>query len=381
MKTKKLNVNTIYTNSKKKIDINSLNKIVNHNIDKKLNVTKYLGKGIKGHLFLVDNNTESRDKYPKLLCKIIEEVDENLKKRILIEIGMLNFLAKTDVNKFINPCIKFGFVQNKIFTFFPAYSGYKLKTLKNKLLKKKESEFVTIIKYIIKHLLLAISSIHKNQIAHQNLDDTSIIIDINLNKTQNGVVSLKVVDFGLGCGVYNFTDEYIDVLNIKRKSKSKKKTNTNIINTSDLFDKNNDFKPNENLYFEKCLTASKYFISTKDDSKVMKDVKKLFKNLNNKKYIKLAQSFDVWCCGIIIYDLLCCYSLGEPYINASELDNLSQIQAWYNDFNFKYERKIISKLSDYKNILEKYILVPINKRKSANYCLEQIILIEKFNNK
>lgn len=381
MKTKKLNVNTIYTNSKKKIDINSINKIVNHNIDKKFNVTKYLGKGIKGHLFLVDNNTESRDKYPKLLCKIIDEVDENLKKRILIEIGMLNFLEKTDVNRFINPCIKFGFVQNKIFTFFPAYSGYKLKTLKNKLLKKKEHEFVTIIKYIIKHLLLAISSIHKNQISHQNLDDTSIVIDINLNKSQNGDVSLKVIDFGLGCGVYNFTDEYMDVLNIKRKNKSKKKRNTNMINTSDLFNKNNDFKPNENLYFEKCLTASKYFISNKDDSKVMKDVKKLFKNLNNKKYVKLAQSFDVWCCGIIIYDLLCCYSLGEPYINASELDNLSQIQAWYNDFNFKYERKIISKLSDYKNILEKYMLVPINKRKSANYCLEQIILIEKFNNK
>ena len=77
--------------------------------------------------------------------------------------------------------------------------------------KKKEDEFVTIIKYIIKHLLLAISSIHKNQIAHQNLDDTSIIIDIprNFNSPIGDIPwdSINILNIGPLIGRKNNTNK------------------------------------------------------------------------------------------------------------------------------------------------------------------------------
>ena len=368
MKTKKLNVNTVFKkNNSKKINIknlNNLNQLINNNIDTDYKLFKYLGEGIDGHLFLVNNNSETKDKYPKLLCKIIQENDDNVKRKLLIEIGMLKYLSDTDVNNFINPCIKFGHINNKIFTFFPAYSGYKLKTLKNKLLKLNEDDFVMIITYIIRHILLALSQIHKKQVAHQNLDDTSIIIDINLKKQNyNDNVKIKVIDFGLGCGIYKFIPDYLKLMDIKPKKKHTKK------------------KKDNNIYFEKCLTLPKYFLSKLDNKNVMNEIKKLFTNLNNKKYIKLAQNYDMWCCGIIFYDLICCHSIGEPYINASELDNLTCVQGWFNDFKFKFDRKIPKKLLPYKKLLENYILVPINKRKSSNYCLEQSILYEKFKDK
>ena len=378
MKTKKLNVNTVYKKNNPKIlnisNINNLNFIINKNIDSDYKIVKYIGEGISGHVFLANNNSDTKDKYPKLLCKIIAENDDNVKRKLLIEIGMLKYLANTDVNNFINPCLKFGFVNDKIFTFFPAYSGYKIKTLKNKLIKLDEEDFIMVVTFIIRHVLLALSQIHKKQVAHQNLDDTSIIIDINLkNKEYKNNVKVKIIDFGLGCGIYKFIPEYLDLMKIESKKKSKKKN----IKTVGKSKENNE----DDIYFEKCLTMPKYFLSNLDDKKVMKDIKKLFTNLNNKKYIKLAQLYDMWCCGIIFYDLICCHTIGEPYINASELDNLTEIQGWFNDFKFKFDRKIPDKLVPYKRMLESFILVPINKRKSANYCLEQCVLYEKFKNK
>lgn len=113
MKTKKLNVNTVYKKNNPKVlnisNINNLNSIINKNIDSDYKIVKYIGEGISGHLFLANNNSDTKDKYPKLLCKIIAENDDNVKRKLLIEIGMLKYLGNTDVNNFINPCLKLLF--------------------------------------------------------------------------------------------------------------------------------------------------------------------------------------------------------------------------------------------------------------------------------
>ena len=98
MKTKKLNVNTIYTNSKKKIDINAINKIVTQKIDKKfVNLIKeFQSKDLPsmpvGAKFLMENYQIQEGKRLGNKLKIIEEewVNNNFK------------LSKKQIDKIVN---------------------------------------------------------------------------------------------------------------------------------------------------------------------------------------------------------------------------------------------------------------------------------------
>lgn len=368
---KLLNINTIEpssTNVRNSLNINQTKNIkyTNSILPDKYNITKFLGKGLYGNIYLArNNNSITSDKHPELICKLISLPKNNnkeIKKQILLEITILKHIASDRNSKYIVPSIDYGFTETHIYILFPKFTGYKLKNIYSKLKQLSQSSYNIIVPYIIKQILMGLSIIHKKQIAHQNINDSSIIIDIDIAKNidlNDNKIIVKFIDFGMACGLY-----LDDNASIKLQSKKAK-----------THDKNK-------YYVKKCLELSDYFIASGKDtdktkSNVELNIKKLLKNLKTDDNLQLARLYDIWCCGLVIYNLIYCRNENSN-IPPTELDGIQHNLAWHKTFKINYTRN--TELKRYETLLQKYMLVPISKRKNAKYCLDEIILNEKYNN-
>lgn len=358
---KVLNINTVlrdeyedYKNSHE--NISNLTRNIQNNVNSNYKIKKYLGKGIGGDIYLV------KDGY---ICKVVN-INKTDKGRVLIELCMLNVLSNNENSKkYINPCIDFGFNKDELYMFFPVFSGYKLNNLTQHLKKLNYKDFIYTVKYLIRNILNAITSIHKKNIAHQNLDSSSIVVS-----SDNKNMQIKLVDFGLACGVYNVPEN--DMVDLVKQMGKKQKYNAL-----------------EDTYYQSCLNAPEYFLSTDNksnlDNKQMKDelqkiINKTFKNHNQSEYIKLAQLYDVWCCGKIFYDLIHSRDVNSSLQNASDIDGLDNKMSWYTKFNIFGKRSSNNDLKNYSQIIEKHMLSPIKERKSARYVLNKLLTEEKYQN-
>lgn len=317
---------------------------------------EFLGSGSFGNIYKIQYKQPSPPLQKQssilllsnnLVCKVIK-LSPTHKQNLLQELNILNILmSHINVNQYIIPYTDYIFHKNKAYVFFNNIDCYTVKDIYpilNYILKT--NLYNNIIKYIVKHILKSISTIHSVNIAHQNLDNSSILISKNLEniKNENDIldIQIKIVDFSLSCG---------------------------------LLENNNN---NQTI---KCLDNSNYFTNSTTNSTTPPTLLLKTNNLisNNKSYdaLKLAKEYDTWCCGKVLYELL---HHNQPKIKKTISQILENDNSWYDDF--KLSNSLTSAtaytIRSYNDIIEKYMLVPIIKRKPVNLVLEKILLLEKY---
>lgn len=331
-------------------NLTRLNNAINTSMSNNVKIHKFLGYGTMGEVYLGND-----DKKGKIICKVLSTKN---KKQALMEIGMLYILSNNNASKlYVNPCIDYTIQDGKILTIFPYIQGKKLSDIKPLLKQIPQYQFENLVRFLIRNILYAVSTIHKKRIAHQNIDDSSILLDIDMKDYENSTIKLN--DFGLGCGVYKDIKK-----NMKMKSASKKQVNNRL----------ND------IYFRKCLDIPDYFLKRGDIEDNLKKqlnsyVTSSLKGLNRSEYLDLAQMYDIWCCGKLFYDLI--HSRDSTNSSPSEEDGIFNNVSWYKKFNIK-NRNCYKGLQTYKDIVTRDMLVPIVDRKKGKHLLRQFMVKDKY---
>jgi serine/threonine protein kinase len=324
-------------------DISYLNNIP----ELKYEFKEFLGSGVFGNIYKVNPRTQPQSQphvYPKnIVCKVIKLNSKN-KQYILKELEILNILSEQIAsNQYIIPCIEHIFHNNKAYIFFQNTNCYTVADAYprlNVLMKSNSSLYNQLIKYIIKHILHGLSTIHIRNIAHQNLDNSSIVLSKNLENI-NDVhdlldIQIKIIDFGLSCGLLGNDDK-------------------------------------------QCLDNPNYFINSQITTTSNTLQSNMYLTQNNKTYnnLQLAKAFDVWCCGKVLYEIL---HNNQPKIKKTINTTLENNNSWYSDFkiNNSLTNSTAYAIREYNNIIETFMLVPIINRKPVNIVLEKILLLEKY---
>ena len=196
-------INSIFNNSKSN---NFKNSEEETNKNNQYRIKEYLGEGIQGSLYTVfDKNNK------KYICKKIilnSQINPNQEKQLNFELNLLKFLSSNKTTRqFVNPCLEYRKNNNQIFTLFPIFNGYSLSHLKQYLYKMNHNNYYNILFHLIKIILFAMAKIHQHNIAHQNINENSILVSTYENTDE---MKVKFTDFGLGCGINNNKDSYIN---------------------------------------------------------------------------------------------------------------------------------------------------------------------------
>ena len=173
----------VNTNTNTNIKPDDLLKTLNKHLAMQLTHIEYLGIGINGSLFRVtEHQTEA-----KYICKVIKYNQAN-KKQLKKELGLLKTIeANPHMNGFINPCVGTIILKNHLVTVFPVFNGI---TIDDFLIIVSSSGFnktnrFMLTQYIIKYILEGIYFFHRQNVCHLQIDDTSILIEMqNTNKLQ-----------------------------------------------------------------------------------------------------------------------------------------------------------------------------------------------------
>ena len=421
-----LNINNLTENQKDIQDtpVEKIEQIIKNKINSDLNVTKFLGQGYYGPLFLLENkkiqkvkndnnfnqysnnswmsnfnwtwnsafgnnknsynshnshnsqdyeanlnssilmtnnghngnnniNNQNQNNTREMICKIISMKKDKREKMYsaLLEMGILSVLSKDiDTNSYINNCLGHKVVNDNLFTFFPAFTGYKIKNVIPYLKKLPQKDFKDLSGYLMRHILFGLQAIHQQKIAHQNINDCSIVVSMHNNK----IMSIKFMDFGAGCGVYKTPGSH-------------------------------------DLNVEKCLNDLSYFQSIENSNNNLDtlkgkhtSLKKVYKyimdGLTNLQDIDMAQSYDIWCCGLLFYDLLHAHSLSNDE-SACVLDGLDDPSLAWDNSGFTNFRKPLKNQKGYANIIQSHMLSPIKERYGAKDVLEEMMIYDKFGGK
>ena len=371
--SQQLNITTLLNNNEGQNEngnVTLINTIFNNNNNSstkknnKYEIKQYLGEGIKGSLYMAfDKNNV------KYICKKIklDSEEKKHKKQLLFELNLLKFLSSNrNTREYINPCLEYKIVDNQVFTIFPIFNGYSLNHLKKYLFEMNHNNYYKILFHLIKVILHGLAKIHQHNVAHQNINDNSILVSTYTN-TNNTNMKVKFTDFGLGCGVHN------NYLSNTDYNLNKCNTNTTI------------------------PTTLPTILPTKITNSVIK-------KLSNLDYLLLAQKNDIDLLCIIFIQLLLYFEkiqvdLSQGYNNIIKQQIkkiitekfLSQINN-YRKNNNKTEKindslllvntnnETKRNLLEYLNILNDYVLCEDKNRQPCQYILDKLILYEKYKN-
>jgi serine/threonine protein kinase len=377
MNAQQLNINTIIRQDNNYLPerIKSINSIINSQISPDYNVVKYLGEGIHGSLFLAKDSNNKR-----FICKKIfldkSSVDKNT--QLNIELNILKYLSMNKNTKdYVNPCIAHKVIDNNVYTIFPVFNGYSLNHLTSYLSKLSSIQYYKIIFHIIKKLLHGLAKIHQTNIAHQNINDNSILVS-TYDKAKN--IKIKFTDFGLGC----ITRDRDPIVNV---------------NT-----------------YEKETEKLKHIRSCKDTSFVPVDITpEVIKQLYDHDYLQISQKYDLLALGIIFLKLLLYFEnlkvlsidngfntkfkynieklLNDKYLLYYNRSNAG-VNNSNNNFGENSEDEYLQKLFpsmniskdfkkhilEYLKIFNDYIFCKTEKRQNCQYILDKLIIYEKYKN-
>ncbi len=279
-----------------------------------LKYKKYLGNRNNNNIYLMEKDNR------EIVCKEIANKNLHL---IKIEYILYSTLFRYNIcKKYINPCIEYKTINDKIYVLQPYFNGYNIENLQKIYLQQLErKKQIELLEYIFKHVLEGMAAIHARGITHRNINQKTIIIrpDVeNIYKTQ-----IKFTDFAFGCDeekikCFNMPDEY---------------NNRNY----EIFTKLNT------LY------------KTEDD-------------------FKLSKYVDIWTTGLVLMKLI------NPNINIAEYDYDRQTDPTFA--GFPYKKCYYPELELYNLQIFKRMLVPLVDYRPFNFILNKILIHKKYiNNK
>lgn len=320
-------------------DIVHVNNIIKNNISSRFEVEKMFGIGIHGKLYLLRDKKTGKT----FICKRLNQknITSERKKQLEFELDILTYLSSNrGVKKYITPCLKYHITASDIFTIFPMVDAIPLAKLKQHLVKLSKKNRVEVVKKLIKNILMAISNIHKLNVAHQNINASNILISINRAEDD---INVKLTEFGLGCGYYKIpiNDQY----NIK----------------------------NTNYETQKCKSRPHI------EGKISKTD---LTGLKDSKYLHTARLQDNWNLGLIFMDLM---------VNDREDLEIDIDLGTYLEYDDLFEEQVLSKLlmllenGNISNAYSIYLREILNglcgeleNRTSSMYVLDNLIFYEKY---
>jgi len=346
-------INTIFNNNTntnlEQSNNNKHNKYNNnkhHNNKYKKNeytLKKYLGEGIQGSLYMAYDANNN-----KYICKKITlepSQNPNQLEQLNFELNLLKFLSSNKITKnYINPCVEHRIVDNQVFTVFPIFDGYSLSHLKKYFHKMTPKNYYTMLFHIIKVILYAMSKIHQNNIAHQNINENSILVSTH-KKVDD--IKVKFTDFGLGCGVNNknsYINSMLTTINkCKSSTSSSHLTPTSLITPSLL----NQISPTN-------------------------------------KFLSLEQKHDITGLCYIFIQLLLLFEnikldLSKGYTNELKTEIKHLITSKFVSL-LKLDSVVKKDILEYLSILNNYILCEEKNMKDCQYILDKLIIYEKYKN-
>ena len=354
------------------------------NMQTNYNIIKYLGKGIQGDLYLANDLNKNR-----YICKKIilnnntndtNDNNKNQLQQLEFELNILKYLSSNKVAKeYVNPCLEYKIVNNQVFTIFPIFDGYSLNHLSSYLQKLDTSSYYKIVFHLIKTVLFGLSKIHQTKIAHQNINNNSILVSTYKNPKE---IKVKFTDFGLGCGNTNTNrlDEIHEaMINVNKYQKLVNKT-----------------KAENELKYE-------YNTCKKNNFAPVNITEDIIDKLTDSEHLFISQKYDLLCLGIIFIKLLLYFenlnvNLQNGYSNKNKIDLLDLINNKYlvnvkennndrNDNNYKklfpflnVKDEVLRDIIEYLKIFKEFILCKTENRKTCEYVLDKLIIYEKYKN-
>ena len=371
-------INSIFNNT----NSNHHTYIYNRNIYNKDNknnnyeIKKYLGEGVHGSLYIVyDKNNK-----PYICKKIIlnEKSNINQKQQLNFELNLLNFLSANKItSKYVNPCIEHRLINNESYTIFPIFNGYSLNHIKRYLFKMSYKNYYNILFHLIKIILFGMAKIHQHNIAHQNINENSILVSTYSKQDE---MKIKFTDFGLGCGINNNNNNYKNNNIIKWMSS---------INQCNTINKQTHPHPNPQ------------FITTQPQS--IKLTKNSIKKAADITVLTQAQNNDILSLGNIFIQLLLFFENINLDVSKGYTDNiklqiknlittkfLSKLEKYRSDSSkdidieelsfINTNNKIKIDIIEYLSIFNDYILCEEKNIKDCQYILDKLIIYEKYKN-
>jgi hypothetical protein len=418
---RQLNINTILKKNKKHVenndnsinlnsDITIINNILNNNSlqnpktntnllssqinnNNKYKIVKYLGEGIQGSLYLANDSEKKR-----YICKKITldtQNNSNQINQIELELNILKYLSLNKVTKeYINPCIEHKIIDNNIFTIFPVFDGYSLNHLSKYLMKLDNSSYYKIILHLIKTILHGMAKIHQHKVAHQNINENSILVSTYTNPKE---IYINFTDFGLGCGNHNMNKPH-NISNLMNINKYEDGEYGEEYNNSNL----------SKIKFNTCKVNN--FSPVKITDNIMSE-------LLDSDYLFISQKYDLLCLGIIFLKLLLFFDninidfkkgynnlvmqkilqlLNDKYLKENEIVKESEkdkdkdkkakkVKEKYVDYKLLFpflsvDNEVKQDILEYIKLIKEYILCKTVHRKTCQYVLDKIIIYEKYRN-
>ena len=343
----------------------------------KYNIVKYLGEGIQGSLYLANDSKKKR-----YICKKINLETNNSDQidQIQFEINILKYLSRNSVTKdHVNPCLEHKIIDNNMFTIFPVFDGYSLNHLIKYVSALDNNSYYIIVFHLIKTILLGLAKIHQSKIAHQNINDNSILVSTYTNPSE---MNVKFTDFALGCGN--------NMMDMDSKSNL---ININEYDEYDTHDESNK-SPKSLFNFNSCKVNN--FTPVTIDESVISE-------LIDSDYLAISQKYDLLCLGAMFIKLLLFFDninidltkgynkqfidnilqlLNDKYLSKINPNENEQKKSDYDklfpsiNVNSEVKRTII----EYLKIFKKYILCKTAHRKNCQYVLDKLIIYEKYKN-
>jgi serine/threonine protein kinase len=357
-----LTINTALSKGKdsSQHDIDQINTVLNNNISPEYKIIKYLGQGINGNLYLATDNNKDRFVVKKIH---LDRNNNETNRQMNFELGILNYLSSNEVTRpFVNPCLEHKIFDNQVYTIFPVFDGYSVHYLSKYLTQIHPNQAYKIIFHLIKAMLFGLAKIHQSHIAHQNINEQSILVSTYNNPKE---ITVKFTDFGLGCG-----EQYYGYSSI----------GTGI---RDKYIKNND----EYFNFGNCKTNNNTPVDISPD---------LMKKLSKSEYLAISQKYDILALGIIIVKLLLFFKhldidVNKGYSSKNEEKIKKAIKPYLvvSDNSDDYDKvlpemkNMISNdtkrdVCNYLDILNRFVFCKTGNRKKAQYVLDKIIVYEKY---
>ena len=369
-------------NSNKINKTNKSNKSNTNNINN-YNIVKYLGEGNQGSLYLANDLNKKR-----YICKKINLVNNsnnitNQLQQLEFELNILKYLSSNKITKeYVNPCLEYKIFGNQVFTIFPIFDGYSLNHLSNYLKKLNTSSYYKIIFHLIKTILFGLSTIHQSKIAHQNINNNSILVS---TYTKPKEIVIKFTDFGLGCGKNMISDSSPNAMK------------GSLININEYENENSSSIYKNKYNYNSCK---------KQNFAPVTITTNVIDQLTDLDHLFIAQKYDLLCLGIIFIKLLLFFeninvNLQNGYSNNNKNEILDLINNKYlskinvNDKSNKQYKSlfpfiniededelyhILSNIIEYLEIFKEFILCKTENRKTCQYILDKLIIYEKYKN-